>query len=142
MIDFDLLVEQINALKHGEDIMAPTYSFLTCQRNSEKLHIEALPIIILEGIFIFYNRILRDLLDVKVFLSSSADERLSRISPRDQAERGRTHEQVCKRFYNVVDPMHREFVEPLRIFADIDIEHVHTDACVEEVLWFMNHEQS
>lgn len=137
-IDFDLLIEQISALKHGQDIMAPSYSFLTCERSNEKTHLEARPIIILEGIFIFYNKILRDLLDVKVFLSASADERLSRISPRDQAERGRTYEEVCKRFYNVVDPMHRQFVEPLRIFADIDIEHVHTDACVEEVLWFIN----
>jgi uridine kinase len=141
-IDFDLLVEQLKALKHGQDVMLPTYSFLTCERGNEKVYIEARPIIILEGIFIFYNKILRDLLDVKVFLSASADERLSRISPRDQAERGRSLEQVRERFYNVVDPMHRQFVEPLRIFADIDIEHVHTDACVEEVLWFMNQEQS
>ena len=137
-IDFDLLVEQINALKHGQDVMSPTYSFLTCLRSNEKKYTEAKPIIILEGIFIFYNKILRELLDVKVFLSASADERLNRISPRDQAERGRTHEQVCERFYNVVEPMHRQFVEPLRIYADIDIGHVHTDACVQEVLWFIN----
>jgi uridine kinase len=137
-VDFDLLVDQIKALKHGQDVMRPSYSFMTCQRSNEKVYIEARPIIILEGIFIFYNKILRDLLDVKVFLSASADERLNRISPRDQAERGRTHEQVYERFYNVVDPMHRQFVEPLRIFADIDLEHVHTQTCVDEVLWFIN----
>ena len=139
-LDFDLLAEHINDLKHGKDIMSPTYSFLTCLRNNEKMHTEAKPIIILEGIFILYNKILRDLLDVKVFLSASADLRLSRISPRDQAERGRTHEQVRERFYSMVEPMHREFIEPLRIYADIDIEHVHTDACVQEVLWFINQE--
>jgi uridine kinase len=137
-IDFDLLAEHIKSLKHGEDIMRPNYSFLTCQRSDEKTHIEARPIIILDGIFIFYNKIVRDLLDVKIFLSASADQRLNRISPRDQTERGRTHEQVCERFYNVVEPMHRQFVEPLRIYADIDIEHVHTQTCVDEVLWFIN----
>ena len=139
-IDFDLLVEQLQALKHGQDVMLPIYSFITCLRENERLHVEARPVIILEGMYIFYNKILRDLLDVKVFLSASSDLRLNRISPRDQAERGRSHQEVCERFYNVVEPMHRQFIEPMRIFADVALEHIDTDACIEEVLWFINQE--
>jgi uridine kinase len=139
-IDFDLLGEHLNQLKLGNPVMRPVYSFLTCQRSIEEVKLEARPVIIVEGIFIFYNKRLRELFDIKVFLEASADDRLKRISDRDRAERGRTHDQVCERFYNVVEPMHRKFVAPLRIFADIDLEHTHTDACVEEVLWFLNHE--
>jgi uridine kinase len=139
-IDFDLLLDHINQLKQGNPVMRPVYSFSTCLRSTENIKIEARPVIIVEGIFIFYNKSLRDLFDIKVFLEASTDDRLRRISERDRAERGRTHDQVCETFYNVVEPMHRKFVAPLRIFADIDLEHTHTDACVDEVLWFLNHE--
>ena len=139
-IDFELLIDHLKNLKKGSPVMTPIYSFITCERSSESIEIHSKPIIILEGIFILHNQALRDLMDVKVFLEASSDERLSRISIRDQTERGRTHEEVCDRFYNVVEPMHRKFIDPLRIYADIDLEHIETEACVQEVLWFLNQE--
>jgi uridine kinase len=139
-IDYDLLVNHLQQLREGKPVNMPVYSFLSCERARETVKISARPVIILEGLFIFHNQPVRDLLDVKVFLEASADVRLKRICNRDQSERGRTYEEVCERFYNVVEPMHRKFVDPLRIFADLDLEHIETEACVQEVLWFMNQE--
>ncbi len=141
-IDFDLLVEHLKLLKQGKSVMTPVYSFITCTRNEETVQINSKPVIILEGIFILHNQALRELLDVKIFLEASADERLKRISLRDQTERGRTHEEVSERFNNVVEPMHRKYVDPLRTYADLDLEHIETEACVQEVLWFLNQEGS
>jgi uridine kinase len=141
-IDYDLLVTNLKGLKEGKSVYSPSYSFITCERSSELVEVSSKPVIILEGIFILHHPALRDLLDVKVFLEASTDVRLNRICSRDQSERGRTHEEVCERFYSVVEPMHRRYVDPLRIYADIDLEHIETDACVQEVLWFLNHDAS
>ena len=141
-IDFELLVEHLQLLKKGNSVNSPVYSFITCERGPETTPVNAKPVIILEGIFILFHPVLRDLLDIKIFLEASADDRLKRISARDMRERGRTHEEVCERFYNVVEPMHRKFVDPLRVYADLDLDHIETEACVQEVLWFLNQEET
>ena len=118
-IEWELLVEQLQQLKSGKAIEQPTYSYITCTRQAETIHIEPRDIIIVEGILILCDPALRDMLDMKIFVDADADDRLIRLIRRDVIERGRTAETVISRYERIVKEMHWEFIEPTKKFADI-----------------------
>lgn len=118
-LEFDLLIKHLNMLKQGKKIHQPTYSYLTCTRNDETIEMEPHKVIIVEGILIFTQPTLRRLFDIKVFVDAEPDDRLSRVIRRDMEERGRGVDQILKRYYEMVKPMHTQFIEPTKRFADI-----------------------
>lgn len=117
--DWDLLVQQLAQLRNGEPIDQPTYSYITCTRQPETIHIEPRKVIIIEGIMTLVSKELRDLMDLKIFVDAPDDERLIRLIRRDIVERGRTPEMVLSRYERIVKAMHDEFIEPTKKFADI-----------------------
>ena len=120
-IDFDLMVAHLKALKKGEVIEQPIYSFITHNRT-EDVHItHPKKVIIVEGILIFNNPELRDLFDIKIFVHADTDERLIRRVRRDITERGRDINEVLTRYQDTLKPMHQQFIEPTKNFADIII---------------------
>jgi len=120
-IDFKLLVEHISGLKNGEIINQPVYSFVTHNRIKDTLITHPRKVVIVEGILIFNNKELRDLFDIKIFVHADADERLIRRVRRDIEERGRDINEVLGRYQNTLKPMHQQFIEPTKNFADIII---------------------
>ena len=119
--DWDLLHEHIKLLKDMRPIEQPTYSFLTCTRQAETVHIEPKDVIIIEGILALSDPRLRALMDLKIFVDADYDERLIRVIQRDVIERGRTAEAVMERYTRVLKPMHLQFIEPTKRYADIII---------------------
>ena len=119
--DWPLLSHQIEELKAGRAIEQPTYSYITCTRLSETIHVEPKDIIIVEGIMSLYDKNLRDQMDLKIFVDTGADERLLRVIVRDMAERGHPLEMLVNKYRNVLKPMHDEFIEPTKQYADIII---------------------
>ncbi|CAM3368652.1 uridine kinase [Flavobacterium longum] len=120
-IDFDLLVAHLKELKAGNTIEQPVYSFVTHNRTDDTVVTHPRKVMIVEGILILANPELRDLCDVKVFVHADSDERLIRRMKRDIAERGRDMEEVLARYQNTLKPMHQQFIEPTKAFADIII---------------------
>ncbi len=120
-IEFELLAEHIQKLKNGETIYEPTYDYKTCCRLPETVKIEPTKVILVEGILILSNQLIRDLSDIKVFVSADADDRLIRVIRRDMVERGRAVEETLKRYHETVKPMHLQFIEPSMQYADIII---------------------
>lgn len=120
-IDFELLVKQLKDLKAGKTIEQPVYSFITHNRTDDTIVTHPRKVMIVEGILILTNPELRDLFDVKVFVHADSDERLIRRLKRDIAERGRDMEEVLNRYQTTLKPMHQQFIEPTKIFADIII---------------------
>lgn len=121
-IDFKLLVKHLNALKAGKPIEQPVYSYLTCSRSStETVKVKPSIVVIVEGILIYTCSELRDCMDIKVFVDADADDRLGRVITRDNIERGRTIEKVLERYEKTVKPMHLQFIEPSKRYADIII---------------------
>lgn len=120
-LDTDLLIEHLRALRAGQPIQAPVYDFAQHVRKAETRRIEPRPIILLEGILIFVDRTLRELFDIKIFVDTDADIRFIRRLQRDITERGRTMESVVAQYQATVRPMHLEFVEPSKRYADIII---------------------
>ncbi len=118
-IEFELLVQHIKDLKAGKAIHQPIYSYLTCARAPETITIEPRHVVIVEGILIFTCEELRKLLDIKVFVDADADDRLSRVIARDIVERGRSVNKVLERYEKTVKPMHLQFIEPTKRYADI-----------------------
>jgi len=118
-VEFSLLIEQLTQLKAGKTVQRPIYSYLTCTRSEETLPIEPLQVTILEGILILTSEELRKLIDVKVFVDADADDRLSRVVSRDIQERGRSVNKVLERYDKTVKPMHLQFIEPSKRYADI-----------------------
>ncbi|MFI3324409.1 MAG: uridine kinase [Rikenellaceae bacterium] len=119
--DTDMMVEHISALKSGVAISHPLYSFVDHDRMEETVTLTPSKVIIIDGILIFENKALRDLMDVKVYVDTDADLRLSRRILRDVRDRGRTMESVIKQYVDTVKPMHDEFVEPSKRYADVII---------------------
>ena len=117
--DWALLSEQAAALRRGESIEQPTYSYLTCTRQPETIHIEPREVVIIEGILALCDPTLRDMMDLKVFVDADPDERLIRVIQRDMLERGRTAEAVMERYIRVLKPMHQQFIEPTKRYADL-----------------------
>ena len=120
-IDFDLLVSHISKLKKGHFIEQPIYSFITHNRTKDTLKTHPRKVIIVEGILIFNSKRLRDLCDIKIFVHADADERLIRRVRRDIEERGRSIEEVLNRYQNTLKPMHQQFIEPTKNYADMII---------------------
>ncbi|MGC9341692.1 MAG: uridine kinase [Bacteroidales bacterium] len=118
-LEFELLIKHLKLLKAGKTIHQPTYSYLTCTRNEDTITLEPKKVIIVEGILIFTQPDLRKLFDIKVFVDAEPDDRLSRIIQRDMEERGRVVSQVLQRYYEMVKPMHTQFIDPTKRFADI-----------------------
>lgn len=117
--DTDLLIKHLNMLKNKMPIDMPTYSFVEHARNKETIHIEPTKVIILEGILIFENEELRNMMDMKIFVDTDADVRFIRRMSRDVESRGRNIDSVVKQYLNTVKPMHEQFVEPSKKYADI-----------------------
>ena len=120
-IDFELLVKHLKALKEGETIDQPVYSFIQHNRTDDAVSTHPRKVMIVEGILILTNPELRDLFDVKVFVHADSDERLIRRLKRDISERGRDIDEVLTRYQNTLKPMHEQFIEPSKAFADIII---------------------
>jgi uridine kinase len=120
-IDFDLLVQHLKDLKEGKTIEQPVYSFVTHNRTDDTVITHPRKVMIVEGILIFNSPELRDMFDVKVFVHADSDERLIRRLKRDIAERGRDMEEVLNRYQTTLKPMHQQFIEPTKAFADIII---------------------
>jgi uridine kinase len=120
-LDNDLFINHVKALRAGEAIEAPIYDFSTHLRKNETIHIEPKPILIIEGILIFVDAALRELMDIKIFVDTADDIRFVRRLQRDVHERGRTVESVIKQYLDTVRPMHEQFVEPSKRFADVII---------------------
>lgn len=119
--DWKLLIKQVNELRHGNAVEQPTYSYLLCNRLPETVHVEPKPVIIIEGIMTLINKRLRDMMDLKIFVECDSDERLIRNIQRDIVERGRTVSMVVDRYLEVLKPMHEQFIEPTKRFADVII---------------------
>lgn len=118
-IEFDLLIDHLKQLKENSTVEQPIYSYLTCTRSDETITVLPRDVVIVEGILILGNRKLRDLMDLKVFVDADADDRLSRVIQRDIEERGRTVEKVLTRYNETVKPMHLQFIEPTKRYADL-----------------------
>ncbi|MBQ3259491.1 MAG: uridine kinase [Alistipes sp.] len=119
--DTDMMVEHIKALKSNVPVERPVYSFVEHNRTEEKVMVKPSKVIIVDGILIFENKELRDLMDIKVFVDTDADIRLARRILRDVRERGRSMESVITQYTSTVKPMHEEFVEPSKKYADVII---------------------
>jgi uridine kinase len=120
-IDFELLVSQLKDLKAGKVIEQPVYSFVTHNRTDDTIITHPRKVMIVEGILILSDPKLRDLFDIKIFVHADSDERLIRRLKRDIAERGRDMEEVLNRYQTTLKPMHEQFIEPTKAFADIII---------------------
>jgi uridine kinase len=120
-LETDLLVQHVRALKAGTAVEAPRYDFTRYARLAENDTLEPRRALIVEGILILTDAALRELMDIKVFVDTDSDTRFIRRLQRDVAERGRTMESVIDQYQSTVKPMHREFVEPSKRYADVII---------------------
>jgi uridine kinase len=120
-IDFELLVQHLKELKAEKTIEQPVYSFVTHNRTDDTIITHPRKVMIVEGILILANPELRDMFDIKVFVHADSDERLIRRLKRDIAERGRDMEELLNRYQTTLKPMHQQFIEPTKAFADIII---------------------
>ena len=118
-IDTDLLVEHLEQLARGEAIDKPTYDFAEHTRAEGRVRVDANPIVLVDGILLFADKRLRDLFDIKVYVDVADDVRFIRRLERDVVERGRTMSDVIRQYLNTVRPMHLEFVEPSKRYADV-----------------------
>jgi uridine kinase len=118
-LEWDLLVKHIRLLKKGKSVEQPIYSYLTCSRAKETIPIEPKEMIILEGILIYTHMPLVKEIDIKVFVDADSDDRLGRVIQRDMLERGRDLKKVLDRYEKTVKPMHLQFIEPSKRYADI-----------------------
>lgn len=118
-LETDLMARHLDILRRGEAIDCPVYDFTVHNRSDKTIRIAPEKVIIVEGILIFENRELRDLMDIKVFVDTDADVRLCRRIVRDVRERGRTLESVVEQYQTTVKPMHEQYVEPSKKYADI-----------------------
>ena len=120
-IDFNLLVAHLKELKNGNQVNQPVYSFVTHNRTEDVVLTHPRKVMIVEGILILANPELRDMFDIKIYVHADSDERLIRRLKRDIAERGRDMAEVLNRYQNTLKPMHEQFIEPTKAFADIII---------------------
>ena len=120
-IDFELLVAHLKALKSGETIEQPVYSFVTHNRTPDTIITHPRKVMIVEGILILTSPELREMFDIKVYVHADSDERLIRRLRRDIAERGRDMDEVLNRYQTTLKPMHQQFIEPTKAYADIII---------------------
>ena len=132
--DTDRMIDDIKALKRGETVYIPVYDFSIHNRTDKTVKVEPKGVIMIEGILIFENKELRDLMDIKIFVDTDADERLMRRIIRDMKYRGRTIESIITQYQTTVKPMHEEFVEPSKKYADIIIPRGGENKAAMEIL--------
>lgn len=120
-IDFELLESHLKELKQGSSIEQPVYSFVKHNRTGDTILTHPRKVMIVEGILILTNPELREMFDIKIFVHADSDERLIRRLKRDITERGRNIEEVLNRYQNTLKPMHEQFIEPMKEYADIII---------------------
>ena len=130
--DWDLLSKHVKMLRRGEAIEQPVYSYLTCTRQKETIHVEPRKVVIIEGILALSDRRLCKQMDLRIFVDADPDERLIRVIQRDVIERGRTAEAVMDRYVRVLKPMHLEFIEPAKRIADLIVpQGGHNEKAIE-----------
>ena len=132
--EWSLLAKQIEELRSGKAVEQPTYSYITCTRLPETVHVEPHDVIIVEGIMALYDKQLRDLMDLKIYVETGADERLLRVIQRDTVERGHPLEMLIAKYRNVLKPMHDEFVAPTKQYADIIIPNLGDNGSAIEMM--------
>ena len=120
-IDFELLEDHLKELKMGNIIEQPVYSFVKHNRTGDTILTHPRKVMIVEGILILTNPDLRNMFDIKIFVHADSDERLIRRLKRDIAERGRSIEEILERYQSTLKPMHQQFIEPMKEYADIII---------------------
>jgi len=120
-IEFDLLIDHIDRLRRGETIPMPIYSYVSCARSKESIPVKPTKVVIVEGILVLTNAELRRRMDIKIYVDTDGDDRLMRIIQRDIEERGRSFLEVLKHYEHFVKPMHLQFIDPTKRFADIII---------------------
>ncbi|RAJ16804.1 uridine kinase [Olleya aquimaris] len=120
-IDFELLEQHLKDLKNGQTIEQPVYSFVKHNRTGDTIKTIPRKVMIVEGILILTHPELRDMFDIKIFVHADSDERLIRRLKRDITERGRDIDEVLSRYQNTLKPMHQQFIEPMKEYADIII---------------------
>lgn len=119
--EFDLMIRQIRELKAGKDIACPVYDFAAHDRSEQILQIAAKPVVLIDGILIFVEPHLRNLMDMRIYVETDADERILRRVRRDMVDRGRDLDGIINQYLATVKPMHNAFVEPTKAYADIII---------------------
>ena len=117
--DTDLLIQHLRELREGRSIQCPIYSYVDHNRTDQTVEISPTKVLIVEGILIFQDPVLREMFDIKIFVETDADERILRRALRDVEERGRTLRSVVSQYLTTVKPMHEQYVEPSRKYADI-----------------------
>jgi uridine kinase len=120
-LEIDLLVEHLDALKAGEGVDVPVYDFKTHRRRPECRRVEPAPVVLVEGILVFVDPRVRERLDMKIFVDTDTDIRVFRRIRRDMEQRGRSFESIREQYYKTVRPMHLQFVEPSKRWADLII---------------------
>ena len=120
-IEWTLLADHLRALKEGRSVEMPTYSYLTCTRQTETITVKPSDVVIVEGILVLCDPVMRQMMDVKCFVDADADDRLIRVIARVCIERGRTPQLVIDRYEEVLKPMHCMYIEPSKRFADLII---------------------
>lgn len=120
-IEWPLLVDHLRRLRQGKAVEMPTYSYLTCTRQPETVRVEPRDVVIVEGILVLTEASVRDMMDVRCFVDADPDDRLIRVIARDCIERGRTPQMVIDRYQDVLKPMHCQYIEPSKRFADLII---------------------
>ncbi|HET6347243.1 MAG TPA: uridine kinase, partial [Myxococcota bacterium] len=138
-LDNDLLIEHLDTLRAGQAAQVPIYDFVTHSRRPQERHVSPAPIVIVEGILVFVDERVRQRLDVKIFVDTDADIRVIRRIRRDMQDRGRSFKQVRDQYYATVRPMHLQFVEPSKRWADLIIpeggnNHVALDLVLGKLL--------
>lgn len=118
-IEWTLLEKHLDMLRSGQAIEMPTYSYITCTRQTETVHVEPRDVIIIEGILVLGQTDLREKMDIRVYVDADADDRLIRVIARDCIQRGRTPQMVIDRYQEVLKPMHERYIEPSKRFADL-----------------------
>jgi uridine kinase len=136
--EWKLLIRQLQELKEGHAVEQPIYDYVTSSRMKDTVHVEPSEIIIIEGIMVLHHPKLREQMDLKVFVDADADDRLIRVISRDIVERGRTTEAVIARYQKVLKPMHEQFIEPCKRFADVIIpQGGHNNAAINMMAKFI-----
>ena len=139
--EWPLLARHIEQLKQGQSVEQPIYDYITSSRLKETVHVEPKEIIIVEGIMALRDFHLRQQMDLKIFVDADADDRLIRVAQRDIVERGRTIEAVMERYQRVLKPMHEQFIEPCKRYADVIIpQGGHNNAAINMLMKFIKQE--
>ncbi|OHX14041.1 uridine kinase [Chromobacterium sphagni] len=129
--DWPLLISHIDDLRNGRAIEMPVYDFANHTRSDRTVTINPAPVIVIEGLFPLYDAALREMMSLKIFVDTDSDVRFIRRLKRDIAERGRTMENVIEQYLSTVRPMHNQFIEPTKRFADVILPHGANDPAVD-----------